>query len=133
SFRIHELELATIENQSQPVTGDPRVYTALSTQSMDSMTDSLPVASHDFAAAVGKEGGSDLLLSAPVKLRSNRGVADQNLSAPAHQRAIDRRAVAHVQAHVLQRTTPIADRDHIGSVEQASTTGGNAVTDGWRS
>src|SRR5260370_39639697 len=79
-----EAHLAIVQNQPQPITSDAGVNTALGTEPADCLTKLPRVSGDDFAAALGKIRDCDPLVLAPVKLCSDRGMANHSAPAPAN-------------------------------------------------
>jgi hypothetical protein len=91
-----EAHLAIVQNQPQPITSDAGVNTAFVTESADFLTNLPRISSHDFASAMGEIGNCDPLGLAPVKLCSDRGVANPSASTPANNWPGDRSAITEV-------------------------------------
>src|SRR5437667_4842826 len=65
------------------------------------------------------DGPGDSLFRAPSQLRPNRRMADESLSAPANERARERRTVADVNLYVFKRCGPVANEHEVWRVEYA--------------
>jgi hypothetical protein len=125
--------LASVEDQSEPITSEAHIDATLGTQPTDCVTNSPRIAGHYFAAAVGEIGNSDTLGFAPIKLRADRGVADLGPPASAYNGSADCSAVADVHIHAPQRAALVADRDHVRNIEKLGTIGRDAISDRRRS
>jgi hypothetical protein len=101
----------------------------LPTETPDSRRHEAGIGAYDLAAAMREYGVPYGLALAPAKLGADRGVPDQPVPPPSHQRAFHPCAIADVERDAMERLPAIADRDDIRHVEQADPTASNAIAD----
>jgi hypothetical protein len=77
------------------------------------------VAFHNFRAAVSDDCLRDSLFRTPSQLRANRRMTNESLSAPANERACERRAIADVNSYTFERRFAVADEHQVRRVENA--------------
>jgi hypothetical protein len=86
----------------------------------------------DFAAAVSEAGDCDPLGLAPIKLCSDRAMANRSAAAPANAWPCDAGALAHVRIHATRRAARIAESDDVANIEKPHVTCRDAISDGRR-